>query len=433
MRAYNGGKHMGRMLQALFLVLVGADTVHAQEPLTPQQILLARVKVRALENLQGLPNYTCLETIERSVRKNSSKRFELQDLLRLEVAYVDRRELYAWPGSTKFDDRDISEMVGQTGAIGNGSFALHVSGIFRSNSATFRHAGKVTRDGRESIQFDYTVPRITSGYRMRVRPNEAFVGYEGSFWVDPVSLDLQSMSLNVNDIPSTLPILGSTQLLSYHRVKIGAEDHLLAQSAEMAITDIQGNESRNRTTFSNCRQYAIESVIRFEDVPEDAASAYKAPEKVVLPRDLTLPLMLLTPVIPGSSAIGDELAGVLIADVKHKKTVLAPKGATVKGRLVRMQRLRWNGQVFWQVGLRFDRIEFGNRFVELAAEFDPSLTGGLPGSRSQTRDISYFTIRGDNVDDPRIGILYIRGDHGKVGANTRLYWRTLTPSIEATP
>jgi hypothetical protein len=424
---------MGPAARAVFVFVMLWNAGLAQRRLTPDEILLGRIRARALENLDGLPNYTCLETIERSVRKSSSRRFELQDLLRLEVAYVDRKELFAWPGSVKFDDRDITEMVGQTGAIGNGSFALHVSGLFRTSSAAFRHVGRVSRNGRDAIRFDYTVPRLTSGYRMRVRPAEAFVGYEGSFWVDPVSLDLLELTLVVNDIPPSLPIRGSTQTLIYQRARIGAEDFLLAKSADLSIVDSYGNESRNRTLFSNCRQYAIESVIRFEDVPEDPKTAYQPPQRVILPRDVEVAMWLQTPIIGGVSAMGDELRAVLASDVKFKKQVLIPKGAAAKGRIVKMQRLQFNGFVYWQVGFRFDRIESGNRYVELEATLDPSLSGALPVMRSQARDQMFLAGGRDNAGDPRIGILYIRGDQGRVAASTRLYWRTLTPSIEGIP
>ncbi|MCS7023707.1 MAG: hypothetical protein NZV14_02815 [Bryobacteraceae bacterium] len=416
------------LLVLLAAVCRGEKPVEPSEKrLTPEQILLTRIRVRAQENLQALPNYTCLETIERSVRKSSSRRFELVDLLRLEVAYVNRRELFAWPGSSQFDDRDITEMVGHSGAIGNGSFALHVSGLFLSSAPSFRHVGKVNHEGRVFIQFDYSVPRLTSNYRMRVRPAEAFVGYEGSFWVHPETLDLEKLTLHVNDIPPTLPILSSSQTLLYHRVRIGEQDFLLTKTADLSITDLGGNESRNRTTFSNCRQYAIESVIRFEDVPEDPKVLAQPPQRVVLPPDLEIGVQLENEIVAGVSAIGDPVRGWVVSDVKRKKQIYVPRGAVVKGRLVRMQRLRLNGSVFWQAGLRLERLEFGNRFVELEATLDPSLSAPLPAWRSAARE-PFFILRESNSEDPRTGILFLRGEQAKVAAGTRLYWRTLPPS-----
>src|SRR5262245_46878599 len=105
-----------------------AASLAAQENISPEALLLSRIKVRAAENLTRLPNYTCLETIERSTRGPSGK-FRLVDFIRLEVAYVDRKEMFAWPGSNNFEDQDITDLVGG-GTIGNGSFALHARSVF---------------------------------------------------------------------------------------------------------------------------------------------------------------------------------------------------------------------------------------------------------------------------------------------------------------
>ena len=45
------------------LFLAGTLGPIPAEELTPEALLLARIKVRAGENLRGLPNYTCLQTI----------------------------------------------------------------------------------------------------------------------------------------------------------------------------------------------------------------------------------------------------------------------------------------------------------------------------------------------------------------------------------
>ena len=59
--------------------------------------LLARIRNHMADNLAHLPNYTCRETIERVWAPAASRNFTLGDRLRLEVAYVSGRELYAWP------------------------------------------------------------------------------------------------------------------------------------------------------------------------------------------------------------------------------------------------------------------------------------------------------------------------------------------------
>ena len=88
------------------------------QPLPPEVLLLGRIKAKAAENLQRLPNYTCTQTIERSHRNAKSRKFELLDTIRLEVALVEGKELFSWPGG-KFEEKGIGEIVGAGGAIGN--------------------------------------------------------------------------------------------------------------------------------------------------------------------------------------------------------------------------------------------------------------------------------------------------------------------------
>ena len=60
--------------------------VSSPDQSSPERRLLAPIKAKMADNLARLPNYTCLQTIERSHRDARKKRFERQDLVRLEVA-----------------------------------------------------------------------------------------------------------------------------------------------------------------------------------------------------------------------------------------------------------------------------------------------------------------------------------------------------------
>ena len=125
----------------------------AQTPLTPlkpEVVLLSRIRIRAVENLSRLPNYTCRETIERSVRKPPANRFQLIDTVRLEVALVKGKELFGLPGAEKFEEGDIGEMV-KGGAIGNGNFANHARTIFMGSGPKFTYIGESTVDGRAAV------------------------------------------------------------------------------------------------------------------------------------------------------------------------------------------------------------------------------------------------------------------------------------------
>src|SRR5271163_1845311 len=114
-----------RTLSVLLVVLC----LRGQTPLTPDLATLAKIRARMLFNLKHQPNYTCVETIERFSRAKLTNKLKIVDTLRLEVALVEGREMFAWPGSKKFDETELSQMV-TSGAIGNGNFGTHAQAIF---------------------------------------------------------------------------------------------------------------------------------------------------------------------------------------------------------------------------------------------------------------------------------------------------------------
>src|SRR5579885_3335731 len=113
------------------LGIAGVLLLPAQDnsPLAPEILQLAKIKLRMISNLTRQPNYTCVETVERSRRDAPSRKARLVDTIRLEVALVDGKEMFAWPGTKKFEDVDLRDLV-TTGAIGNGDFALHARAVF---------------------------------------------------------------------------------------------------------------------------------------------------------------------------------------------------------------------------------------------------------------------------------------------------------------
>ena len=85
-----------------------ATTAGAQTP-GPDQLTRFQEKVR--QDITGLPNYTCLETIERSRRDPHAHSFKPVDTVRIEVSSVEGKEMFAWPGSNHFEDQKASSQV----------------------------------------------------------------------------------------------------------------------------------------------------------------------------------------------------------------------------------------------------------------------------------------------------------------------------------
>jgi hypothetical protein len=417
---------MGRSAWLWLGLAALAGRAVAERELTSETLLLARIKVKMSENLSRLPNYTCLETIERSRRRAPSRRFRLVDTLRLEVALVGGKELFSWPGASAFEEKELRDMVGG-GAIGNGNFGLHARSVFLSSSPTYTYIGEVSRDGRSSIRYDYQVPQMRSGYRIRVGSKEAIVGYHGSFWVDAKSLDLLRLEVHADDIPPYLEISSAGDEMEYKRVAIGEGNFLLPRSSVLTMTDVRGNVSRNHTLFTECRQYTGESFLSFGDPPPEVPRATPEPvTEVELPQGLVIELHLTTPVDGEQSAVGDPISAVVAANAKKKGKVIIPKGAVATGRLVRLEK-RPGDFDYYVVGVRFSTIEFGNHRAAFLARLEDAGSPVQIGGR-----VSMSLVPGRRVifQEPaaeqwtNVGVFYVRASRLRLTRGLRMIWRT---------
>ena len=264
--------------RATWLWMLAAASLPAAD--TADSIRIARIRSHMADTLRQMPNYTCTQTIERTVRRARGRRFELLDTIRLEVALVNGRELFAWPGSGKFDDREIGELIGG-GTSGNGNFANHARAIFLGDSARFSYLGEVETEERRGFHYLFEVPRRLSGYNLKVGDAAGVAGYHGYFEADASSLDVVALDVIAGEIPENVPLRAAVTRMRYRRVPIGSRDFLLPEFSDMTLTDLPGNESRNVVHLAGCRQYGTESTISFADPPTESAAPPPPPAPAV--------------------------------------------------------------------------------------------------------------------------------------------------------
>jgi hypothetical protein len=242
--------------------LLCAAALAAQSELPREVVLLKRIREHMKTRLQQVPNYTCLETVERSEQVSNAAKFKPVDTVRIEVAEVDGKELFARPGK-KFDETNPSAFA-KGGFMANGLFALHSKALFIDDTARFTYAGEDEIDGRKLVRYDYQVAQQVSGYRIVVPGRQAVVGYHGSFWSDPQTLDTLHFRLIAEDIPVAIGVTDAGVDIDYQNVKIRRAEALLPKRADMIATGSSGIRLRNVTTFSNCKHYGSESVLTFD-------------------------------------------------------------------------------------------------------------------------------------------------------------------------
>jgi hypothetical protein len=242
--------------------LLGVGLLAAQSD-TPRQVeLLTRIRQHMKERLRQVPNYTCLETVERREQVSNAAKFKVLDTVRIEVAEVDGKELFARPGQ-KFDESNPAALAKRGGFMANGLFALHSKALFVEDRARFTYAGEDEIEGRKLVRYDYQVALQASGFVIALPGRQAVVAYHGSFWSDPHNLDAYHFRLVAENIPPQLGVTDAGIEVDYQSVTIRGAEALLPKRADLTLTEQSGARMRNITTFGNCRHYGSESTLTF--------------------------------------------------------------------------------------------------------------------------------------------------------------------------
>lgn len=408
---------------ASFATQAAGQTYDPLKPLTAEEILIGRVRVVAAQDLGRLPNFTCVETIERSRRAGPTRKYEFLDTIRLEVAYVEGKEMYSWPGEPKFEERDLTKMVGGFGAIGTGDFVMHARAVLLGPGVRFQPAVKEELDGRPAYRFDYRVPMERSGFIIRILPEEGIVGFSGSVWTDRESLELVRLDLTIDEIPPNLPLKRGEKRFDYKRIPIGEQTYLLPVSMEMTLTQTNGGEARNATTFSGCRQYSGESTLVFEDPVETKPVEGKV--EATLPDGLNVVLRLAKDLDLVKAARGDLVETQVEKDVKRKDVVLLPKGARVTLRLSKLV-CRGSPLAHCWLALLPERFEFDNKGGVFRAQSDPAQVETAAGLFLRGIPNRQLAAERHMLGEMEAGagLFLVKGDR-RLASGFEMLWRTL--------
>src|SRR5450755_224582 len=169
------------MMQA-FLFIGLASSLLAQPPVDFTGIL-AEARKKAMNRMARIPNYTCVQTVNRQYLKRKQQpdplrlpncdqlsgekhrgayKLELEgtDRPRLDVKVSNGVEIGSWAGANQFDQRNIMDLVG--GPFGTGPLG-GFSDIFSNDSVSFRYI----ESANGHHEYAFQVPENTSHYFTR--------------------------------------------------------------------------------------------------------------------------------------------------------------------------------------------------------------------------------------------------------------------------
>jgi hypothetical protein len=349
---------------------------------------LVKIRQTVAESLKRLPEYTCLETVARTDRQMDNQTFKAVDTLRFEVTQIGEKEFYSLPGG-KFQD-DVTKFVGN-GMVSSGQFALAALSVFVDQSPEIKYAGEEMLKGRKMLRYNYRIPFLSGGWTLALGGQKVVVASHGSFWADADTLDLVRLERFADDIPPELTFAQARTAIDYGKVRIGAIDVLLPQTAEVVLTRRNREMYINRAEFSQCRAYWAQSTVQFGD-PEEL-------RQFQLPANLTIVLELDEAIDAAANVPGDPITARVVQDVKSRNQVVIPKGAVVRGRIRQLNQE--------SVALEFAELEFENQRAVFTAVLERVDKG---------TSITNSTL-------PGVGVLAASG----LPAGLRTTWRSIKP------
>jgi hypothetical protein len=329
------------------------------QDLPPGVLLLSRVKRHVREELQRLPNISCLETVDRERQAPSGKMQQL-DTVRLEVLTNGDKELFASPGERKFSERHPTTYMG-SGMFGTGLFGMYLKSLV-NGSLSNQYKGEEEIGGRRLARYDYRMPLVSSGYTITIPEGSGMVGFHGSYWADPQTYDVIRLERYADDFPPTLPLIEAVTVINYARTRLAGDiEVLLPESAEIRMGKLSGEISHNRIMFTHCRVFGAESSIVFgtpgaaEQVPAFGAASVDDTLRS-LPGGLQIAVKLRSR-ITADMAVGTLIDGEVAAGVTRKGALAIAAGSPVRGRIRRLERYTDSSPYYFLVALEFTEIE----------------------------------------------------------------------------
>ncbi len=366
--------------------------------------LLRLVQTKVADSIDRLPRYMCTQTIDRSIFQadnpgpgprcdsggpKGKMHLVSTDRLRLDVAMAAAMEMYSWVGESRFNDRDLLDMVNE-GAISTGAYAAFLTAIFRTEDANFTYNGE---NGPLS-EFGFRIPYEKSHYYFGKGIHRQITAWDGTFLIDPKTAGLVRLEVSTSQLPAETGSCYATTALDYTRVRLQGLDFLLPTASVLKIFNPNAGESVNRTVFSGCHEFLGESKISYEPAPDATHPAAPAASGLTIPEGISFQIAFTQGFDTATNAAGDPVKAKLITPIRSGSKVLVPAGASVGARIVRMRQF-YGDKTSLSLEVKLETVEAGGIAIRLSAVPDTEVrVEAKKGRGTLQRRLELGTLRG---------------------------------------
>lgn len=307
---------------------------------------------------------------------------DITDTVSLEVAVVQGRELYSFPGSPRFESIPLAALIGH-GTVDTGVFAGHAQKIVVDGVGEIDYVREESLDGRPVRRYRYAVPLNNSRYSVTNKGQTTKVPYHGSFWASVDGDELLRLTVRVDEMPRNIGVDGFATQIDYQTVAIGNRRLLLPQRSRFTMLLSTGVESVNQTRFADCKSFTGSSTLSFDDsTARFYVDKIEIIENVQIPAGVVLPVRLETPIDSKTARVGTRVEAILMENVPYGADALLPAGAVLSGRL---RRLEYYGGAdsYYAVGIEFQELMFGSHRAVVALSLERVANNVVGAGRAQ--------------------------------------------------
>jgi hypothetical protein len=247
-----------------------------------QKEILDAMRNYADTYVQSLPNYLCVEVIDRAVSFDGGESFSPEDKVFVKLSFSEGKENYkVYLVNNKAVDTDLEKLGG---AISSGEFGSLMKSIFDKKSeadVAWARWGKLR--GKVMPVFSYFIDSGHSNYSLDYDRGAQHIitAYRGLIFADENTGAIARITFEAVDIPASFPIRKATTILDYDEQQIGDNTYLLPLSAKIYMTGPNNVQTRNEETFKLYQKFGTESNITFSDAVGAPLPADKTTEQPV--------------------------------------------------------------------------------------------------------------------------------------------------------
>jgi VWFA-related protein len=238
------------------LSIVAASEALAPPTAEESQTLIADARERAVGYKNGLPNFMCVEVINRSLDMSGTGRWKHRDTITELMKYREQIEA-----------RTVLEVDGKPpaspdpdtikGPKSTGEFGAVLDAVFEpAAKAEFKWKETDTL-GNGTVQvFDYHVAKENSSFSVGDATGlQPFVNFHGKVFIDTATRSVRRVTLIADDLPKGFQTHASTVTVDYDYVSINSHDYLMPISAEVSLLEGRHEAILNTIEFRNYRRF----------------------------------------------------------------------------------------------------------------------------------------------------------------------------------